>query len=136
MARTLYEPRDNILAGTAYIREMYDRFGAPAFLAAYNAGPMRVDSYLAGTDQLPDETVNYVAAIGPRIGMPGSFGGRRAYAARPAYATPRVLTAIAHDTAPADPLDAAYEGGGAVGDEAAYAGGGMTADEYNASRGR
>ena len=43
-----YDPHNNILAGTAYIREMYDRFGAPGFLAAYNAGPDRVDSYLAG----------------------------------------------------------------------------------------
>jgi D-alanyl-D-alanine carboxypeptidase len=45
-----YDPHNNILAGTAYIREMYDRFGAPGFLAAYNAGPDRVDSYLAGRD--------------------------------------------------------------------------------------
>src|SRR6516225_4308523 len=31
-----YEPRNNIMAGAAYIREMYDRYGAPSFLAAYN----------------------------------------------------------------------------------------------------
>ena len=42
-----YEPRNNILAGIAYIREMYDRYGSPGFLAAYNAGPDRVDAYLA-----------------------------------------------------------------------------------------
>ena len=52
-----YDPHNNILAGTAYIREMYDRFGAPGFLAAYNAGPDRVDGYLAGAASLPDETV-------------------------------------------------------------------------------
>ena len=63
-----YEPHDNILAGTAYIREMYDRFGSPGFLAAYNAGPDRVEEYLAGRAQLPDETVNYVAAITPNLG--------------------------------------------------------------------
>ena len=63
-----YEPRNNILAGTAYIREMYDRFGAPGFLAAYNAGPDRVNDYLAGRARLPDETVNYVAAITPNLG--------------------------------------------------------------------
>ncbi len=63
-----YDPHNNILAGTAYIREMYDRFGAPGFLAAYNAGPDRVDSYLAGTDGLPNETVNYLAAIAPNLG--------------------------------------------------------------------
>ncbi|MCC5967787.1 MAG: transglycosylase SLT domain-containing protein, partial [Natronohydrobacter sp.] len=34
-----FDPRDNILAGAAYLRQMYDRFGSPGFLAAYNAGP-------------------------------------------------------------------------------------------------
>jgi len=63
-----YDPHNSILAGTAYIREMYDRFGSPGFLAAYNAGPDRVDSYLAGRSALPDETVNYVAAITPNLG--------------------------------------------------------------------
>jgi hypothetical protein len=63
-----YDPHNNILAGTAYIREMYDRFGSPGFLAAYNAGPERVQNYLAGRASLPDETVNYVAAITPNLG--------------------------------------------------------------------
>ena len=63
-----YDPHNNILAGTAYIHEMYDRYGAPGFLAAYNAGPDRVDSYLAGAADLPDETVNYLAAITPNLG--------------------------------------------------------------------
>jgi hypothetical protein len=63
-----YDPHNNILAGTAYLREMYDRFGSPGFLAAYNAGPDRVDNYLARRAVLPDETVNYVAAIAPNLG--------------------------------------------------------------------
>jgi hypothetical protein len=74
-----YEPHDNILAGAAYIREMYDRFGAPAFLAAYNAGPDRVDAFLAGSDILPDETVNYLAKVAPRlrgsVAMTGPLAG-------------------------------------------------------------
>jgi hypothetical protein len=70
-----YDPHNNILAGTAYIREMYDRFGAPGFLAAYNAGPDRVDSYLAGRAALPEETVNYVAAIAPNLGSDVSRSG-------------------------------------------------------------
>ena len=63
-----YDPHDNIMAGTGYIRQMYDKYGSPGFLAAYNAGPARVDDYLAGQGGLPAETVNYVAAITPHLG--------------------------------------------------------------------
>jgi cell division septation protein DedD len=62
-----YDPHDNIMAGTAYIRELYDLYGSPGFLAAYNAGPGRLDDYLTRHKPLPDETRNYVARIGPRI---------------------------------------------------------------------
>ena len=62
-----YDPHSNILAGTAYLREMYDQYGMPAFLAAYNAGPGRLDKYLANTAALPDETRRYVAMIAPVI---------------------------------------------------------------------
>src|SRR5262249_54873468 len=62
-----YDPHDNILAGAAYLREMYDIYGAPGFLAAYNAGPRRLDDYLSNNRPLPDETRRYVAMIGPSI---------------------------------------------------------------------
>jgi hypothetical protein len=62
-----YEPHDNILAGAAYLREMYDAFGTPAFLAAYNAGPNRLQDYLIHNKPLPDETRRYVWMIGNRI---------------------------------------------------------------------
>ena len=62
-----FNPHDNIMAGTAYIREMYDIYGTPGFLAAYNAGPGRMDDYLTRSRTLPDETRRYVANIGPRI---------------------------------------------------------------------
>ena len=55
------------MAGAAYIREMYDRYGAPGFLAAYNAGPNRLYQYLSNGTPLPDETVSYVASIAPRL---------------------------------------------------------------------
>ena len=59
------DPHDNILAGAAYLRELFDRYGAPGFLAAYNAGPARYDSYLATSRPLPDETRAYLAALTP-----------------------------------------------------------------------
>ena len=62
-----FDPHNNILAGAAYIREMYDTFGSPGFLAAYNAGPARLEDYLTHNRSLPDETRRYVAMIGPRI---------------------------------------------------------------------
>jgi hypothetical protein len=62
-----YDPRDNILAGSAYIRELYDRYGAPGFLAAYNAGPGRYERHLATGRPLPDETQAYVTTLAPMI---------------------------------------------------------------------
>lgn len=70
-----YDPRDNILAGTAYLRELYDRYGSPGFLAAYNAGPGRYEASLKGRP-LPAETRAYVATLRPFWGggdSPGAF---------------------------------------------------------------
>jgi len=64
-----YDPHDNILAGAAYIRELSNRYGAPGFLAAYNAGPGRYERHLATGRPLPDETQAYVAALTPIIGV-------------------------------------------------------------------
>jgi soluble lytic murein transglycosylase-like protein len=59
------DPRDNVLAGTAYLRTMYDRFGYPGLFAAYNAGPGRYSRFLAG-QSLPAETRAYLARIVPK----------------------------------------------------------------------
>lgn len=68
-----FDACDNILAGTAYLRELLDRYGDPGFLAAYNAGPGRYEAYLSEGRPLPAETVAYVARIS---GKP-SFDGAR-----------------------------------------------------------
>ena len=60
------DPRDNILAGTFYLRLMYDRFGYPGLFAAYNAGPGRYAEHLAGRS-LPAETVAYLAGMGAEM---------------------------------------------------------------------
>nr|WP_292769884.1 lytic transglycosylase domain-containing protein [Mesorhizobium sp.] len=68
-----YDPRDNILAGAANLRELHDRYGSPGFLAAYNAGPGRYEEHLAGRP-LPTETRAYVATLAPLIGGGESTG--------------------------------------------------------------
>jgi hypothetical protein len=66
LGRDPYDPRDNIFAGTAYLREMWDRYGnVAAMLAAYNAGPGRYDEHLATGRTLPAETRAYVATLAP-----------------------------------------------------------------------
>ena len=62
-----YAPRNNIMAGAAYLREMFDRFGAPWFLAAYNAGPARLEQTLLTGRALPAQTQRYLAAVAPKI---------------------------------------------------------------------
>jgi hypothetical protein len=68
LGRDPYQPRDNILAGTAYLREMWDHYGnVAAMLAAYNAGPGRYDEHRATGRPLPAETRTYVAALAPAL---------------------------------------------------------------------
>lgn len=62
-----FDPRDNIMAGTSYLREMYDSYGASGFLAAYNAGPGRYEQYRDNGRPLPAETRAYVAKIAPML---------------------------------------------------------------------
>jgi hypothetical protein len=51
------------LGGAAYLRELFDRFGASGFLAAYNAGPKRFEDYRAGLRPLRDETKRYLSTL-------------------------------------------------------------------------
>ena len=68
LGRDPYTPRDNILAGAAYLREMWDRYGdIGAMLAAYNAGPARYDEHRATGRPLPAETRAYVDFLAPAL---------------------------------------------------------------------
>ena len=60
-----HAPRDNVLAGTAYLQQMYRRYGYPAMFAAYNAGPGRYEEFLHRRRPLPAETIAYIAGIAP-----------------------------------------------------------------------
>src|SRR3546814_15594798 len=51
-----HAPRTNILAGTLYLRLMYDRVGYPDMFGAYNAVPARYPAYLDGRCSPPGGT--------------------------------------------------------------------------------
>ena len=80
-----FDPHDNIFAGTAYLREMFDRYGYPGLFAAYQAGPGRLDAALAGLTPLPAATKTYLQSIvfGAEIGS-NSSGNRPSTASKAA----------------------------------------------------
>ncbi len=90
-----FDPRDNILAGAAYLRQLHDRYGSiRAMLAAYNAGPARYEASLAG-EPLPPETRTYIAALAPIIDTESAAGATdlvrpmaQSWRAAPLFATP------------------------------------------------
>ena len=63
-----FDPKDNIMAGTAYVWELRDRFGSVGFLAAYHAGPARYEQHLKAGEPLPPETTAYITAVTPLLG--------------------------------------------------------------------
>jgi len=93
------DPHDNILAGTFYLRLMFDRFGYPGLFAAYNAGPARHAAWLSGRARMPSETAAYLARIAapqgappPGNGAPGA--GDRHHPTAPGRPPPDPLFAI------------------------------------------
>ncbi len=88
-----YDAHDNIIAGTGYLRELLDRYGAPAFLAAYNAGPVRLEAYLITGQQLPPETRFYLARLVSILdgGTPHDGAIAASIARSRAYASPFLL---------------------------------------------
>jgi soluble lytic murein transglycosylase-like protein len=116
-----FDPRDNILAGAAYLRAMHDRYGnVTAMLAAYNAGPGRYDEHLSRGRPLPAETRAYLARLASITGgsddtqlavAPPSdpFAWRRAalFAVRPGALSPAPPPAdrTVSDTRPEPPAD-------------------------------
>jgi len=65
--RRLLDPFDPVQAlpkSAEFLNELRNQFGNLGLAAAaYNAGPRRVQEWLAGTGPMPQETRNYVAAI-------------------------------------------------------------------------
>jgi hypothetical protein len=91
------DPVANLTAGMAYRDHLIESYRAQGMdpthavalgLAAYNAGPGRVQAYLQGKSDLPAETKQYVARIMNSMGSGVMTGGQGAPPAPPAQAAP------------------------------------------------
>ncbi|MBV8800410.1 MAG: transglycosylase SLT domain-containing protein, partial [Alphaproteobacteria bacterium] len=58
-----YDPGDNIVAGTAYLKRLRSKYGYPQMFAAYNDGPGHLDRRLQNAGLLPVETRNYLVKV-------------------------------------------------------------------------
>lgn len=78
-----HDPRDNILAGAAYLAQMRARFGYPGVFAAYNAGPARYAAFLRDGRALPAETQAYIRTLSglspTRDTPPANLAGTRLF---------------------------------------------------------
>lgn len=63
LGKNPYDPHDNIMAGTAYLKFLRARYGYPQMFAAYNDGPGNLEERLMGRGMLPLETQNYMVNI-------------------------------------------------------------------------
>lgn len=89
--KNIFDPQENIDAGTRYLRELLQRYknDLPLALAAYNAGPERVEQY--GRVPPYAETVSYVRRV------------KRHYDQRKASPSPETHQANATDSSAATP---------------------------------
>jgi soluble lytic murein transglycosylase-like protein len=78
-----YDPHDNVIAGTAYLKWLSGKYGNPGMFAAYNDGPGNWESFMADRHALPAETHAYVAGIARMIGGPDMASMTHAQLTRP-----------------------------------------------------
>lgn len=103
-----FDARDNIMAGAAYLRDLYDRYGSEGFLAAYQAGPERYEESIRGGQPLPRETLDYIARVERAIDRIDSRSPRLASPAVPG-ARPLFVTLTASNPARGQPLEHALD---------------------------
>ncbi|WP_037480140.1 lytic transglycosylase domain-containing protein [Sphingobium sp. ba1] len=113
-----YEPRANIMAGAAYLREMHDRYGIAGMLAAYNAGPGRYEAYVRFGRPLPAETRAYLARLLPimETGTPRATGvppvpPRPLWTEAALFPKRAVASALGAYPAPSEPQDRTDDAG-------------------------
>ncbi len=82
-----FDPLQAIPASARLLRDLYQKFGNLGLAAAaYNAGPKRIEDWLANKGQLPQETQDYVSAI---TGRPVETWKTIAQAGSPAVKLPQ-----------------------------------------------
>ena len=101
-----YDPHDNILAGTAYLRAMFDRFGFPGLFGAYNAGPGRFQASLIGRP-LPIETRRYLNNVSGNASATDAMPGLFVVLSGPTPVkatgrTPRLFVPLSNENSPAN----------------------------------
>jgi Transglycosylase SLT domain/SPOR domain len=98
-ARRLLDPFDPVQAlpkSAEFLSELRNQFGNLGLAAAaYNAGPRRVQEWLAGSGAMPQETRNYVSAItGTSVDDWAAAGKNAGMADRAPHASCRELMAL------------------------------------------
>lgn len=73
---SVLDPVANIMAGSAYLAEMRNRFGYPGLFAAYNAGPARYEAHLRNGMPLPAETQAYLLKVDAKLAVANGSPGR------------------------------------------------------------
>ncbi|MBI1330824.1 MAG: transglycosylase SLT domain-containing protein [Alphaproteobacteria bacterium] len=63
-----FDPQDNIMAGTAYLKWLHGKYGYPAMFAAYNDGPGNLEARMVSGGLLPQETRDYSVRIAKALG--------------------------------------------------------------------
>lgn len=99
----LHDPEISLDFGTRYLREMLERFGGRVerALAAYNAGPERVDVWVAGRPDMPaDEFIESIPFTETRNYVMTILAGREHYRRIHSLATAGSATAAAEGTRP------------------------------------
>lgn len=114
-----HAPDDNIMAGAALLRELFDRYGAEGFLAAYIAGPRRYDDHLRTGRPLPPEVPIRVAHLLPLIGTVSTDAATTNRSVEPTWTTAplfigRVVIGPSADWQPAEDRSAERPAVGSV----------------------
>ena len=96
------DPQQNVAGGTAYVNQMLKRYGGDVVeaLGAYNAGPGRMDAFLAGKASLPDETKQYISSVLSRAGKTGdvNVGGITIHITQPGASADQIAQRVADET--------------------------------------